>query len=49
MDAMREAEEATGKFDGFRLNIAVAYGGREEISDSVRFDCDGLWWSVGVR
>ena len=31
--AIREAESATSGNDAFRLNIAVAYGGREEISD----------------
>ena len=36
MDAIREAEAATSKYDAFRLNIAVAYGGREEISDAVK-------------
>jgi len=36
LDAIREAEAATSKFDAFRLNIAVAYGGREEISDAVK-------------
>jgi short-chain Z-isoprenyl diphosphate synthase len=34
--AIREAELATSRNDAFRLNIAVAYGGREEISDAVR-------------
>lgn len=36
MDTIRVAEAATSKYDAFRLNIAVAYGGREEISDAVR-------------
>ena len=36
MEAIREAEAATSKYDAFRLNIAIAYGGREEISDAVK-------------
>lgn len=36
IDAIREAEAATSKYDAFRLNIAVAYGGRQEISDAIR-------------
>jgi len=34
--AIRAAETATSTHDGMVLNIAVAYGGREEIVDSVR-------------
>jgi short-chain Z-isoprenyl diphosphate synthase len=33
--AIRAAEGATAGYDGMRLNIAVAYGGREEIVDAV--------------
>jgi short-chain Z-isoprenyl diphosphate synthase len=33
--AIRAAEDATAGYDGMRLNIAVAYGGREEIVDAV--------------
>ena len=35
-DAIRAAEQATAGYDGMRLSIAVAYGGREEIADAVR-------------
>ena len=34
--AITAAEHATAGYDGFELNIAVAYGGRQEISDAVR-------------
>jgi short-chain Z-isoprenyl diphosphate synthase len=36
LDAIRAAEAATAHYDGLRLTIAVAYGGREEITDAVR-------------
>ncbi|MEM1008093.1 MAG: polyprenyl diphosphate synthase, partial [Myxococcota bacterium] len=32
--AIRTAEEQTAKYKRFRLNIAIAYGGREEIADA---------------
>ena len=35
-EAIRTAEEATAGYDRFHLNIAMAYGGREEISDAFR-------------
>ena len=35
-DAIREAEEATREYDGFFLNVAVGYGGRQEIVDAVQ-------------
>ena len=35
-DAIREAEEATRDYDGFFLNVAVGYGGRQEIADAVQ-------------
>jgi short-chain Z-isoprenyl diphosphate synthase len=35
-DAIREAEEATREDDGFFLNVAVGYGGRQEIVDAVQ-------------
>jgi short-chain Z-isoprenyl diphosphate synthase len=35
-DAIREVECATGKYQKFVLNIALAYGGREEIADAFR-------------
>jgi len=35
-DAIREAEEATKGYDGFFLNVAVGYGGRQEIVDAVQ-------------
>jgi short-chain Z-isoprenyl diphosphate synthase len=34
--AIRAAERATSSYDGVELNIAVAYGGRQEITDAVR-------------
>jgi len=33
--AIKEAEEATREYDGFFLNVAVGYGGRQEIADAV--------------
>jgi short-chain Z-isoprenyl diphosphate synthase len=36
LDAIRAAERATDRYDGIELNIAVAYGGRQEITDAVR-------------
>lgn len=36
LGALRELEEATAHYDGMLLNIAVGYGGREEIVDAVR-------------
>ena len=40
-DAIAAAERATARYDGLELNIAVAYGGRQEITDAVRalFSC----------
>jgi len=35
-DAIREAEEATREYDSFFLNVAVGYGGRQEIVDAVQ-------------
>ena len=35
-EAIREAEEATREYDGFFLNVAVGYGGRQEIVDAVQ-------------
>jgi short-chain Z-isoprenyl diphosphate synthase len=34
--AIAAAEEATAGYDGIELNIAVAYGGRQEIADAVQ-------------
>jgi len=34
--AIRTAERATADYDDLELNIAVAYGGRQEIADAVR-------------
>jgi short-chain Z-isoprenyl diphosphate synthase len=36
LDAITAAERATAQYDGLELNIAVAYGGRQEIADAVR-------------
>lgn len=35
-DALKRAEEATEGYSGHRLNIALAYGGREEIVEAAR-------------
>ena len=35
-EAIRAAEEATAGYQRFHLNIAMAYGGREEITDAFR-------------
>ena len=34
--AIREAEEATREYDNLFLNVAVGYGGRQEIADAVQ-------------
>ncbi|PNY81644.1 isoprenyl transferase [Deinococcus koreensis] len=36
LDALRELEQKTAHYQGMRLNIAVGYGGREEIVDAVK-------------
>jgi short-chain Z-isoprenyl diphosphate synthase len=36
VEAITKAERATAAYDGIDLNIAVAYGGRQEIVDAVR-------------
>ncbi|MGH7037134.1 MAG: polyprenyl diphosphate synthase [Stellaceae bacterium] len=36
LDAIAAAERATADYDDMELNIAVAYGGRQEIADAVR-------------
>jgi len=36
LDALRELEEKTAEYDRMLLNIAVGYGGREEIVDAVK-------------
>src|SRR5579875_2994694 len=36
LDAIAAAERATAGYDGMELNIALAYGGREEIADAVQ-------------
>ncbi|OGB91997.1 MAG: UDP pyrophosphate synthase [candidate division NC10 bacterium RIFCSPLOWO2_12_FULL_66_18] len=35
-DAIRIAEEATAIYENFSLNVAVGYGGRQEVADAVR-------------
>ena len=35
-DAVRYAEEATKEFDDYSFNLAVAYGGREEILNAIK-------------
>jgi len=41
LDALRELEEKTAGYDGMALNIAVGYGGREEIVDAVKQHLSG--------
>ncbi|MDY6865305.1 MAG: polyprenyl diphosphate synthase [Halobacteriota archaeon] len=36
VSAIRMAEESTAKYDQFYLNVAIAYGGRQEILDTAR-------------
>jgi tritrans,polycis-undecaprenyl-diphosphate synthase [geranylgeranyl-diphosphate specific] len=36
LSAIEEVERRTSKYSGFFLNIAIAYGGRQEITDAVR-------------
>src|SRR6266436_4892177 len=43
--AIRAAEHATSSYDGLELNIAVAYGGRQEITDAVR----ALLWCAAQK
>jgi short-chain Z-isoprenyl diphosphate synthase len=45
IDAIGRAESATAEYDGIGLNIAVAYGGRQEIADAVR----GLLGSMAAQ
>ena len=40
--AITAAERATAGYDGIELNIAVAYGGRQEIVDAVRALLGGM-------
>ncbi len=35
-DAIKRAEDVTKDYDNFHLNLAVAYGGRQEVVDAVR-------------
>lgn len=35
-ESIKQVEDFTKDFDGYHLNIAVAYGGREEIIDGIR-------------
>ncbi len=47
--AIRAAEEATASYNGMALNIAVAYGGRQEIVDAIAaFLGDNLAPDVGL-
>ncbi len=36
LSAVEEVEEATRRYDKYRLNIAIAYGGRQELMDAIR-------------
>jgi short-chain Z-isoprenyl diphosphate synthase len=42
LEAIAAAERATAGYDGLELNIAVAYGGRQEIADAVRAMLAGM-------
>jgi short-chain Z-isoprenyl diphosphate synthase len=42
LTAIAAAECATAEYDGLELNIAVAYGGRQEIADAVRALLNGM-------
>ncbi len=42
LDSLQEVEEKTASFDGHFLNIAIAYGGRAEITDVVRSIADDV-------
>src|SRR5262249_47277768 len=42
LTAIGAAERATSGYDGLELNIAVAYGGRQEIADAVRALLGGM-------
>jgi short-chain Z-isoprenyl diphosphate synthase len=42
LDAISAAERATDRYDAMELNIAVAYSGRQEITDAVRALLSGL-------
>ena len=49
-DAIRAAEEATADYENFVLNVAVGYGGRQEVVDAVRSllrDWGGRGMSLG--
>jgi len=35
-DTISEVEQATAAYEGFALNVAIAYGGREEITDAMK-------------
>jgi short-chain Z-isoprenyl diphosphate synthase len=42
LTAIAAAERATAGYDGLELNIAIAYGGRQEIADAVRALLNGM-------
>lgn len=42
LKVLRQVEESTANFDGHFLNIAIAYGGRTEITDVVRSIADDV-------
>ena len=46
-DAIRVAEDATAKYENFVLNVAVGYGGRQEVVDAVRSLLDD-WGGQGL-
>jgi short-chain Z-isoprenyl diphosphate synthase len=46
-DAIRTAEEATANYENFVLNVAVGYGGRQEVVDAVRSLLDD-WGGRGM-
>ena len=42
VEAIRQAEEATKSYDGYSLNLALAYGGRAELVSAIRRICKGV-------
>ena len=42
VEAIGQAEEATKGYDGYSLNLAIAYGGRAELVDAMRRICERI-------
>ncbi|MEM2192067.1 MAG: polyprenyl diphosphate synthase [Candidatus Hadarchaeales archaeon] len=41
-EAIKKAEEATGEYNGYTLNIAIGYGGRAELAQAVKKICEKI-------